>query len=102
MMDEPVCNWSGDSNNFNHRDNQQLKILSLNTSRGNRMKEIKVEKMFNRITVDKREVGYSEKERKILSGLGYGELLEINKAEEDGIIFNYDMKDNVYIKTYIK
>ena len=66
------------------------------------LKEIKVEKMFNRITDDKREVGNSEKERKILSGLGYGELLEINKAEEDGIIFNYDMKDNVYIKTYIK
>lgn len=46
MMDEPVCNWSGDSNNFNHRDNQQLKILSLNTSRGNRMKEVKIEKVF--------------------------------------------------------
>jgi hypothetical protein len=46
MMDEPICNWVGDSDNFNHRDNQQLKILSLNISRGNRMKEIKVEKVF--------------------------------------------------------
>lgn len=60
---------------------------------------VQEEKIYERITDDQKEKGYSEEEISLLTALGYEDLLEINKETNEGIDLVYDMEDNIYIKT---